>query len=48
MKPSINRIKNNGVRDFLLEQEKSDNQKMSQYAAEILRQIEHACLTFSR
>jgi len=40
MKLSIDRIKNNGVRDFLLEQEKSDNQKMSQYAAQVARQTD--------
>ena len=47
MKASINRIENDTIKNFLLEQEKSDNQKMSQYAAQVLRQTEQAHLTFS-
>lgn len=48
MKASINRIENDTLKNFLLEQEKSGNQKMSQYAAQVLRQIEHAYLTSAR
>lgn len=47
MKASINRIKNDTLKNFLLEQEKSDNQKMSQYAAQVLRQTDQEYLIFS-
>ena len=46
LKLSINRIKNDTLRNFPLEQEKSGGQKISQYTAEVLRQIEYAHLAF--
>ncbi len=48
MKAPINRIKNDTLKNFLLEQDKIGDQKMSQHAAEVLRQTEQAHLTFSR
>jgi Mn-containing catalase len=48
MRTSINRIKNDTLKNFLLKQEKSGDQKMAQHAAQVLRQTEQAYLTFSR